>query len=164
MLIKRKNVVLLNKALYTLKDSYNYSFRYAIRINKEVLFPIMKQIRCRDRTAVEKFIEYETKLQVLVSEYAKRTPRGKMFVENNRCTIPTDQWDEYFKKETSLKDQYKEAINLREIEKKQLDEYLESEIDLDILQVREQCIPENISQSVYEALSPMIHEKPVKAP
>jgi hypothetical protein len=162
MLIKRKDVVAFNAALYTLKGKYNASFRYAVRINKKATSQTMSEIRAKNKTSVELFSEFEAKRKNLVDEYAKRTPSGDLSIDNNQCTIPKESREEFIQKESTLKEQYKDAINMREIEKDQFNEYLETETDIDILQVRERCIPENLPQEVYEALFPMIQEKPVK--
>jgi hypothetical protein len=162
MLIKRKNVVVFNAALYTLKGKYNASFRCAVRINKAVITPAIREIRAKDKTFVEQFSEYQSKRKGLVDKYATRTPSGELSIEDNQCTISKELHEEFSKNEALLKEQYKDAINMREIEKDKFNEYLETEVDINIFQVRERCFPENIPQEVYEALSPMIQEKPVK--
>lgn len=156
MLIKRRDVVALFNALYTFKDKYKPGFRYTIKRNKDILYPEICAIKDADKSQVEEYNVYELKRSELIKQYGKRTAGGKLLIQGNDCVIPDETRKEFDEKLAVLDDGYRDAINMRSIEKAELEGFLNQCVEIDIVTIDEKYIPDSIPQDVYEAIFPMI--------
>lgn len=161
--MKYRDLFTLKKVLTSIiEEDYDASVEFSLAIIKNNKL-IEKEISDIQEVSKpnEKFLEYDRKRLELAKEYSKGDD-GKVNSKdlgngNVEYLIQSDKQEEFKKEFNSLKEEYQEYIDKHDIQQKDLNAYLNKEIDFEFKLIDPNKLPEKFKTSHLDKLFPIIN-------
>lgn len=147
----------LNQKLSYLGALKGSKFSFTIAKNKEVIKPVMDKLNKIIKPSDE-FSEFDKKRVEINEKFAVRNEKGDIVMKEGRYDIPEDKKEAFEKEIETLKVEYKEAIDEREAQKKEVEDFLKEEITLEFRTMPLSIIPEDINVDEMDILAPLVEE------
>lgn len=102
--------------------------------------------------------EFENKRIELAKLYAKKDSNGDPILTNNSYQIEKDKIEVFNSELLSLTEPYKIAIGKWDVSKKEVQEKLKEQVEVEISVVSMDLFPNTIPMDIFEMLAPMLNE------
>lgn len=172
MKITRDQLLHFDDTLLKIREAYkgqkvvSAKFFYALKrnldITKNEVFKVRGDLikKYTESNADPIAKEYEQKRQALCIDYANKKEDGSPIInEQNNYDIPNDKMEDFRKKFAELNEEYKEYITKRSEQTKEIETFLQEEIEIELYKIPVNLLPENeaiLTIEDIENLSPMI--------
>jgi hypothetical protein len=157
--INKNKVIEIFNLLDRLDKSENsIEMKYFIKKNKKNLDNENEILKLLFESNSNRFKEYEEKRIKKIQECAKKE-NGKISLakDGKSVEIEEDKLNEFNFYIKKLNIEYEDALKEREKELNNLNKFLSQEIEIDILKISNEDIPNNLSQDDYEIIYPLIY-------
>ena len=141
-----------------LKFESTKKFSYAVVLNDETLKPRIKALLEVSKPS-EKYAEYESKRNSIIQKYAKTDSDGTIILRENKWVVFSDGMAETASTEVNtLNEEYSDVLAQRDNDIEQYNTILNEEVELSIVSVSLDDIPDIIGQDMFlmRLLIPMI--------
>jgi hypothetical protein len=155
--LTRNELAGIARVLNSLNGSYSIKMKYAIKKNKDFLKNEVDAIDEASITNSKRFKEYDEKRMKIVDECGEKQNGQFKFLPDGKSVTIRDDKKEYFAKTLSvLQEEYKDGIDERNKELKDFENFLKEQVEIEVFKFSNDIIPDDISQSMYETLFPLI--------
>jgi len=158
--MKKSNLVKFHNFLSNLKTnkSLNIKFAYAIQRNLSKIQPEIDALIEVEKTLKnERVVEFQNKRIEIAKEYAVKDENGNIIFSEDSNSFNISNTFEFNKKVEELFEDYKDDFAELDKRRKEYDEILSEEIELDLVKVDFGVLPETgISAEDFEVLDVMI--------
>lgn len=158
MKITRKSALELYNTLATFKDKeINKSFSMYSILNTKKLMPYMIEIQDIQNSVQPspEYLEVQQKELDLVNKYVIEEDKP-VSVNNTRYTIKKDFVETFLKEKAELLDSNKEIIEEFRLLHQNVETLINEEVDIDLITINFDIVPDVISPSALETISPII--------
>jgi len=154
----REFFITLYQQLQGLGDLKGPDFTYTLSKNKEILLQQLKKVQkmAKEAQKVEGYDEYEVERIMCNKEFALVNEQGLPKVSDERYEIDPDKKAEYDAKLASIKEKFKDTLELVESKKVELKEFVNEEIELELKQIPISIVPKDITLDQMDILSKVI--------
>lgn len=142
MSLKNKQIISLSQALKSVSGLTGIKFCYCVARNSVIVDREIENFQTATKASKEFQVYDEARLK-LAQEMAKKDKDGKPVIENNSY-VP-ENTKEFDKKIEALKAEHKEAVEKREKQIEEFNEFLEKESDVKLYMINFSDIPESIN-------------------
>jgi|GEM_PF-3797253 len=160
--ITREQIFSINEILESLTGKYVSELKYAIKKNKDLLKSEIEAIKEASKSNIELYEEYEVKRFTKLRECCEKDSNNEPLVnakDRNMIMLKKEkenEWHEFIKK---LNEEYKDVIEQREEEIKDFNQFVSKEVEMEVFKIDQRIIPDELSQSDYEIIFPLINEE-----
>lgn len=155
--LTRRELTKIVEVLNSLDGLYSVKMKYAIKKNKDLLKSEVDAVNEALNTNSKRFKEFEEKRMKIVAECAeKENGQFKFLPDGKSVTIKNDKIEYFTKSITVLREEYKEGLEERDNELKDFNNFIKEEVEIEVFKISNDIIPNDISQSAYETLFPLI--------
>lgn len=158
-MISREKAFKLNNLLKTLKNIKNTKFAYAITKNTRLIdaeLEIMKEIA--QSGVPEKLQEFESKRIALIEKYAEKNEDGTFKTVNGNYDVQGDNLVAFQAEYDTLTKEYADTLAENEANNAKVNGMLKEEIDLALIKVKFENLPDDLSAEEIDALEPIIED------
>ena len=158
MKITRKSALEVYNTLATFKDKeHNKSFSMYTILNTKKLLPYMMEIQDIQNSVQPspEYLEVQKKELDLVNKYVIEEDKP-VSVNNIRYTIKKEFVETFLKEKTELLDSNKEIIDEFKLLHQNVENLINEEVDIDLITINFDIVPDVISPSALEKISPII--------
>ena len=158
-MISREKAFKLNNLLKALKNIKNTKFAYAITKNTRLIdaeLEIMKEIA--QSGVPEKLQEFESKRIGLIEKYAEKNEDGTFKTINGNYDVQGDNLVAFQTDYDTLTKEYADTLAENEANNAKVDGMLKEEIDLALIKVKVDNLPNDLSAEELDALEPIIED------
>ena len=158
-MISREKAFKLNDLLKALKNIKNTKFAYAITKNTRLIdaeLEIMKEIA--QSGVPEKLQEFESKRKELIEKYAEKNEDGTFKTVNGNYDVQGDNLVAFQTDYDALTKEYADTLAENEANNAKVDGMLKEEIDLALIKVKVDNLPDDLSAEELDALEPIIED------
>lgn len=158
--IKITNEMLLKtyEILQKVSGTYNKRLSYAISLYKHVLTIYVNSLNDIIKPS-EEYTEYDNRRYEIIRSYADIDNDGNMIIKNGAIKIRKDMFDLCKKAIDKLDDDHVDIIKKRKSDINEIDIVLRQEIEFDVDCICMDDIPEDIDQTLMDALLPIINRE-----
>jgi len=152
------------RKLDSLGNLKGVKFCHAVSRNKAKLLKKTKEF-AKAAKPYKEFEEFQNKTRELFLDYALKDEKGavKVVVENGQRInkLDPEKKEEYEAAVVALKDEYTDAVEAREKQMEEYNEFMEEEVDKDFsfYMVKMENVPEDINCSQMDAILPFLEEE-----
>ena len=161
MKITRKNAIELNNILSNFDGTYNKTFSMYLVLNSKKLTTLMAEVQDIQTSSQPKqeLLELQQKEVDLLNEYVEKGEDGKpIILGQNNYKLKAETVEEYNEKKKQLLDDNKDVIDEFETLKDNVASLLDEEIELDLISIPFECVPDEIDVKKLEILSVIIKD------
>lgn len=161
MKITRKNAIELYNTLSNFKGVYNKTFSMYLILNNKKLIPIMKDVQDIQSSLQPspEYMELQKKELEIVNKYvAKDENNQPILIGNSGFKINPEYFDIYNQEKSELIDDNKGIIDEFELLKSNAEKIINEEIEIDLLPIPFEAIPDEIGVKDLEILSEIIED------
>ena len=158
-MISREKAFKLNNLLKALKNIKNTKFAYAITKNTRLIdteLEIMKEIA--QSGVPEKLQEFESKRIDLIEKYAEKNEDGTFKTVNGNYDVQGDNLVAFQTEYDTLTKEYVDTLAENEANNAKVDGMLKEDIDLTLIKVKFENLPDDLSAEELDALEPIIED------
>jgi hypothetical protein len=146
MKIKKGTVLTLSQVLnYLTSQKTDMRFHYKLYKNSQILEPEVKALQTINKSDA-KFNEFEKKRLELCQLHAEKDEAGepKKIIEGQQERFLIADEEAFTAEINKFKDEYTDAIEAEEKRKAEFMSILDEEIELELIKIKEDAIPDNI--------------------
>jgi len=154
-MIKNKQILSLSQSLKNVVNLSGIRFCYGIARNSVIIDREIEVFQTTTKASKE-FQEYDTKRIELAKEMAKKDEKGNPVIKDN-AYVPENQ-KAFDKKIEELKGEYKEAVEAREKQIDDFNEFLEKESGVKLYMINFEDVPKEINAGQLMGLMPIIQD------
>ena len=152
---KKIELLALYDTLIELTEKYNKNFTYAISLTKKSITMEVEALK-EAMIPSDSYLEYEKERNAIIQKYAEKDADGEFIIKHGAIRL-IKQYAEQCKAEIiSIEDKYKETLIERDKDYESFDKILDEKILVNVEMINWEFVPENIEQSLMDALLPII--------
>lgn len=159
MKITRKKATELFNTLSTFTGVYNKTFSMYLVLNNKKLMPTIQEVQEIQKTSTPspEYMELQKKELEIVNKYVEKDEKDNpVLVGNNGFKINPEKFDVYTAEKNELIESNKEIIDEFETLKDNVEKLINEEIEIDLLLIPFECVPDEIGVTDLESLSTII--------
>jgi hypothetical protein len=150
--LTRSQLVRLWNHITKFDGKLNKRFVYTLARVKSAIRDEIYAIHDAQQTKCDAYTEYQQEYALLTTKYAMRNDKDEAIIVNGLMKIRPEVMDEAKKALTELNEKYKDAIDARNKEEAELDKLLEEKIEIDIIPLSIEHVPEELTVEEMEGL------------
>jgi hypothetical protein len=161
MTFKRKDLVNIDAAIRSLSDKKEgkKTLIFSLIRNQKILEPEVTAIKEAYNTENEGYKTYLEALREVYNEYGATDEQGQVQLTPTGFVMKEDvDRDEVTEKITALEEAHKEALESRAAEMEEYQKLLEEEVEIDLLKIDFDSLPDEINPEVMVILDELITE------
>lgn len=160
MLLTRETLFNIHKTISELDVKiYNKYFLLAITHAKSLLAPIVKDVEEKTKEIYsEEYAKFTNLRLSILRKYAQKDAQGNPIVINDQVQVPQEQVADVSKEVESLVVEHKAAIEKFELAKKNFEDFIKEEIEIELPKISFQHFPTDIEKHVWEPLKIFVKE------
>lgn len=152
-----KDLITLNQILEQMNDVKGKKFAYAVLKNQSI---IQKEIeyfeKLRQKEIHPNFQEYEEKRKNLCELHSRKNENGEAITYQNQYDI--EDLDKFQTEFEDLKSEYPEVVEAVEQHRKEYEDFLNQESEVELVKVSLEEIPEEVDANILKYLQFIIKE------
>lgn len=140
------------------QDKYSVKFHYTLLKNKRLLDPEVESLR-KANEPPEEYANYEKKRIKVCNDFCEKDNDGTPKIDGNNFVIPEEVKTKFEEKLEELKVEYKSTLDSIEESKKEFNELLKEDVEIDFVSIPMSIIPEELVGQEVEILFDLIDEE-----
>lgn len=156
--MKRKDLLGFHKGLLSASKFSGVKFAYAVARNLSKISEEMEALQ-KAQMPSDAFLKYDKERVELVLKYAERDTQGNPVVVNNQYTILSKKKMEFEAKGAELEASHKDVLDAYKAHQKEFDALLEGSCEFNLVKVKSEVLPEDITGETLSLILPMIEEE-----
>ena len=154
--LTRREILNLNAGFRLVANLSGLQFAYTIARNSEQLKSEVRAIQ-KVAKAEEDYVTYDKDRVELVKKYAvKENGTEKIVGEGENAHYVISNQEDFDKELKELQKKHRKAIDRRIEQEKELDAFLDKEVEVVLFMLKFEDLPQNITPGQLEALSPIL--------
>lgn len=155
--LTKNEMISLYRGLHAVGNLSGPRFVYVVARNRDYLQKEVDAIQ-KSLEPYENFQEFEEKRVELAKKHAKEDEEGNPVVigKGNQSKFDIEDQEAFDKELEKLKEEYQEAIDEREKQQEEFNDSMEDEIELLLLELKQEDLPEEITANQLSALIPIL--------
>jgi len=157
--MKNREIFELRTALEELSEIRGKSFAYAVFKNKEMLDKEVEIINQLKKDPHPDYINYENERQLLCIQFADKDEDNNpvlMYNPNGTQSYKIDEMEKFNEEYTNLSGKYESVLKDMEDSKKDFDEFLDKDSEVELKKVGINDLPDDITASFFDKIKYMI--------
>jgi len=157
--MKNKEIFGLRKALDEVDYIKGKTFAFAVFKNKQILDAEIEAINSIKKDPGEDYVKYEQERTALCELHSEKDENGKAILDynpNGSQSFKILDLEKFNEEYVKLADKHKEMLDGITENKKEFEDFLEKDADVDLKMISIDDLPEDVSASVLESIQYMI--------
>lgn len=151
--MKRLDIKKQKEALDGISKELPIKFLIVVEKNKQLLskeYEIIKSIS--ESLYLEQYKEREQKRVDILKKYSNKDSNGEAILLKDRFDIPKSSYEDLEKEIFELDKDYKDVIEKQKIRTKELEEYIEEELDIELFKISLEEFPDELLDKLEELI------------
>lgn len=160
IIVEKQDLLLMYKTFSELKVKYNKKLTYAISYTKKSISDEANAL-IESLAPSDSYSEYEAKKNATIDKYAEKDDKGALIVspQGNAIKINPELAKEFKDVIAELDIEYKSIQEERKVDIEKFNNTLKEVVTVEVEMVEWDDIPEDIDQSLMDALLPIINKE-----
>lgn len=157
------DVLNLEQSIDVLSEVKHMQFAYALMKNKKII-ETERELLNQGLIPIESYKEFVDKVTALTKEYCDLKDKPDVLTKKSLTFIEGKDAQEFFDKLDSLHEEYKSAIQERRKQLNDYNQFLQTDVDINLYKIKESNLPEGLSFAELFPLSIIVDffEHPLK--